>query len=247
MKKLYSLVAVAMLSTAAYSQTVLLSDDFSSITTGNDTSSSGSSTIWTGDANFPVVNKAYQAGGAVKLGTGTVTGSITSMPLDLSTEGGAFSVEFDVKGWTTVEGQIKVDVTGLASQTYTYSATMSGGAYESVKLTFTGGQANSTITIGTTAKRAFIDNVKITTIPVTNSTIEANANKKSLVKNTVVANELMFAVKANVKIYDMNGKMVKAVNVNEETRLDVSALAKGMYIVTGEVEGQKVSQKIIKK
>jgi hypothetical protein len=93
------------------------------------------------------------------LGTKDLAGSITSKSLDLSASGGAFTVSFDVKGWTTVEGQIKVTVGSLATQTVTYTATISSTSYETKTLNFTGGQANSTVKIETTASRAFIDNV----------------------------------------------------------------------------------------
>ena len=143
-----------------FGQTYLLQEDFSSITTGDNTTTTGSSTAWNGNANFPTVNKAYQAGGAVRIGAKSATGSITSKTLDLSVNGGNFSVSFDVKGWTTVEGNITVTVTGLTAQTVTYTAVMSGN-FENHVLNFTGGTANSTVTIATTAKRAFIDNVKV--------------------------------------------------------------------------------------
>lgn len=89
---------------------ILLSEDFASITGGSDTSTSGSSTGWTGNTNFPTGLNDFQAGGAVRLGTSSAAGSITSRSLDLSGNGGVFSIKFDVKGWTTVEGQIKVTV-----------------------------------------------------------------------------------------------------------------------------------------
>lgn len=79
------------------------------------------------------------------------------------------------------------------------------------------------------------------------SAVEVNGKKLTFIKNTVVNDAILFGAKADVKIYDMNGRMVKAASVNDGTQLNVSALAKGIYIVAGEVEGQKVTQKIIKK
>ncbi len=67
-----------------------------------------------------------------------------------------------------------------------------------------------------------------------------------LVKNTNVNNTIVFGAKANVQIVNANGQVVKTAAVSENSNLDVSSLAKGMYIVTAEVNGQKVSQKIIK-
>ncbi|MCW4451254.1 T9SS type A sorting domain-containing protein [Kaistella sp. BT6-1-3] len=248
MKKFYSLFAVAALSVSAYSQvaTTVLSEDFASITTGNNTTTGGSSSGWNGNENFPNVVKAYQAGGVVKLGTGSAIGSLTSKELDLSTDANAVKVTFDVKGWTTVEGNIKVTVSGQDSQTVTYSATLAD-AFETVSLTFGKGLANSTVTIETTAKRAFIDNVKIEVIDNSMAVVDANASKAKLVKNTVVDSNIIFAAKADVKVINANGQVVKTASVNENTTLAVASLAKGMYIVTGTVNGQAVSQKIIKK
>ncbi|MBF8456779.1 T9SS type A sorting domain-containing protein [Kaistella sp. G5-32] len=248
MRKLYSLFAIAMFSVAAVAQTTLLSDDFASASTGDNTTTGGSGIAWTGDANFPDAGnvKVYQAGGAVKIGTGSLVGSITSKTLDLSQDGGAFKVSFDVKGWTAVEGDITVTVSGLAAQTVTYVATRTD-SFETKTLTFTGGTAGSTVTIATTAKRAFIDNVKVITSPVVLAVGDVNATKANLVKNTVVGNSIIFASKANVQVVNMNGQVVRTSSVNENSKMDVSTLTKGTYIVTGNVNGKAVSQKIIKK
>src|SRR5690606_17265282 len=56
-------------------------ESFDDITAGNSTSSGGSNSQWNGNDNFPTVVRAYQAGGAVRLGTGSDNGSITSLPL----------------------------------------------------------------------------------------------------------------------------------------------------------------------
>jgi len=145
---------------------IVFREDFSSITLGDSTSSFGSLLAWGGNTNFPSANlvKVYQAGGVVKLGSGSAAGSITSRGINLAGNGGAFTVSFNVKGWSTVEGSIKVTA-GLQSQTVTYAATMSD-AYETKTLNFTGGTSATTIRIETTSKRAFIDDVVVTaTVP----------------------------------------------------------------------------------
>ncbi|SFC33491.1 T9SS type A sorting domain-containing protein [Kaistella jeonii] len=76
---------------------------------------------------------------------------------------------------------------------------------------------------------------------------DVNATKANLVKNTVVGNSIIFSSKGNVQVVNMNGQVVKTASVNENTTLDVSTLTKGTYIVTGNVNGKVVSQKIIKK
>jgi hypothetical protein len=153
----------------------LLSEDFASLTFGNNTSTSGLSTTWSGNSNLPNVVKAYQAGGAVKLGTGSANGSLTTKTLDLSAGGGAFTVSFKVKGWTTREGDLVVTATGLAPQTVVYSNVMADG-FETKTVSFSGGTANSTVTIATTAKRAFLDDLVITTASLQQPSVNVSGN-----------------------------------------------------------------------
>jgi len=76
--------------------------------------------------------------------------------------------------------------------------------------------------------------------------IDTNKSKTTLVRNTKVDNEISFGEKANVKIYNVSGSLVKSASVEKNTSLNVSSLPKGIYVVTGEVNGQSVSQKIVK-
>ncbi len=78
------------------------------------------------------------------------------------------------------------------------------------------------------------------------SVSNVNLLAKEFIKNTVATSTILFGAKSDVKIYSLSGQLVKSASVNAGTSLDVSSLAKGIYIVTGEVNGQKVSQKIIK-
>lgn len=156
-----TLLLLALVSGSVWGQeTVLLNEDFAEITEGNSTSTGGSNFDWKGNSNFPEVVAAYQAGGSVRLGASKKVGSITTKPLDLSGNGGVFKVSFAVKGWTNVEGDIEVSLSGGKTQTVNYSAKMSG-EFETVELSFDGGTAQSTLTFATTAKRAFLDDIKI--------------------------------------------------------------------------------------
>lgn len=141
-------------------ETVYLEEDFSSANEGTNNNTSGpSNKSWKND-KFPITTNTYQAGGTVKLGTSSKTGSITTKNLDLSANNGIFYVTFDVKGWTTIEGDIKISLDGTEKETVEYSATIND-AFETKTVEISGGTSNSTITIATTSKRAFIDNVKI--------------------------------------------------------------------------------------
>lgn len=82
------------------------------------------------------------------------------------------------------------------------------------------------------------------TLSLTNFTKE----KPVFVKNTLVNdNTLSFANGGEVKIFNQNGQVVKSAKVEANSTLDISSLSTGVYIVVGVVNGEKISQKIIKK
>lgn len=157
-----------------YSENYLLYEQFDGL---SGSIATNSSTQWQGNANFPTVSTAYQAGTAVRLGKSGDTGYITSKTLDV--KDGKVEVEIGVKGWTTVEGKLDVTV-GEETQTITYKATISND-FEPHKLTFSNVPANATITIATTAKRAFIDYV---TVKEVNSSTAITALKEQKTKGT---------------------------------------------------------------
>lgn len=139
--------------------TVLLDEDFSAVTTGNDRDNNGSSMAWSGNDNFPTVATAYQAGGAIKLGSAKNCGQLQSRRLD-NAAGTSLVVLIQVKGWTTVEGTLQVSLTGQPLQEASYTHTMADG-YETLEVCFDHCQANSQLTIATSQKRAFITAVKV--------------------------------------------------------------------------------------
>lgn len=249
MKIFYSLILCGTVFFNSLAQTTVLSEDFASITAGNNTSTSGANAQWAGNINFPTVLSAYAAGGAVKIGTSSAKGSITSKNLDLSTDGGNVKITFDVKGWTNVEGDIVVKVTNLTNQTISYTATMAN-SFETKTLVFTGGQPNSTVTFETTAKRAYLDNIKIETNPTLGIHDALYPKENFYLKNTVVENLLYFHTQSKVlvKIINMNGQCVKSTVVSPENLyIDVSLLPKGNYIVLMEQNAIHISQKFFKK
>lgn len=69
----------------------------------------------------------------------------------------------------------------------------------------------------------------------------------TFVKNTVVNNEISFGADVkDVKVYNMLGQVVKVASVKAGETLEVSDLKEGAYIVTGTVNNEAVSQKILK-
>ncbi|REC47997.1 carbohydrate binding domain-containing protein [Chryseobacterium pennipullorum] len=77
---------------------------------------------------------------------------------------------------------------------------------------------------------------------------EVLASKYRMVKNTFVTNnEIAFGADVkDVKVFNMFGQIVKEASVKQNGTLNVAELAKGNYIVTGTVNKEAVSQKILK-
>ena len=169
-----------------------LSENFSSCTNG-DNISTNNTTSWGVNSNFPTLATAYQAGGALKLGSSGNAGSITTRTLNLSANGGAFSVSFKVKGWTTAEGPVVVVANGV-SNSISYTATMSN-AFETKSLNLSGGSSTSSVTFQTVGKkRLFLDDIVISsTAPsAAPTTITSSTNVSGQ-----VGNPLTYAITAD--------------------------------------------------
>lgn len=130
----------------------LLEEDFSSCTTGESVEINGLST-------FPTVSKVYHMNsGDIKFGSGNGIGSLTSQNLDLSSP---FTVTFTAKQYSESEnGPVNVTVGGI-----TKSVPALTEEFANYTLEFDAATATSTITIATTnsAKRAYINNIKVET------------------------------------------------------------------------------------
>ncbi|PQA95616.1 nuclease [Chryseobacterium shigense] len=74
------------------------------------------------------------------------------------------------------------------------------------------------------------------------------AKAGNFVKNTFVkSDEITFGTDVkDVKVYNMFGQVVKSASVQQNGTVNVAELAKGNYIVTGTVNNEPVSQKILK-
>lgn len=76
----------------------------------------------------------------------------------------------------------------------------------------------------------------------------SNSQRFNFIENGFVkGDELIFGTEVkNIKIYNSVGGIVKTTSSKNITSLDVSDLAEGDYIVTGTINNQPVSQKILK-
>src|SRR5690606_24564924 len=119
-------------------------ESFDDITAGNSTSSGGSNSQWNGNDNFPTVVRAYQAGGAVRLGTGSDNGSITSLPLT-EYAGHNVVVSFSSKAWGTNASSILISF-GTQSQVVNLPAASNWtDGLSEYEITFENIEANATL------------------------------------------------------------------------------------------------------
>lgn len=135
---------------------LLFDEPFDDITQGS-VSTGGCGTAWSGCDHFPTVESAYQAGGVVKLGSGSKRGSLTSSAIPFA--GGDVVVRIRVKGWTSVEGDLKVSI-GEQTKTLSYEAVLDDD-FEQIDISLTGVQKNPVLKIETTSKRCFLDAVQV--------------------------------------------------------------------------------------
>lgn len=157
---------------------------------------------------------------------------------NMSAANGKIALANAVSAVTAANGANVVDFIGYGS------ATMFEGAAAAPLLDAT---KSATRTAGDTNNNG-ADFAALAPTP-TNSVLavsDVNSSKITLVKNSNVNKTIVFGAKANVQIISANGQVVKTAVVSENTNLDVSSLPKGMYIISADVNGQKVSQKIIK-
>lgn len=148
-------VVVKQAGAIAEGSVVILHEEFDNSTTAD------SSTAFT-STKFPnfsgATSKAYTSKyGGLKLGTGSEAGYITSKALDLSKP---FIVEIDACKYGSDTGNIKITVEGV-EKSIANSDLGAAGTFKTFTLEFDAATATSTIKIATSAKRAYIDNVKV--------------------------------------------------------------------------------------
>ncbi len=251
MKKIYSLLAAVILTATVNAQ--VFSENFDSVTgTGGNTGGWNGSVATgslTGKLTGWTITSGFGADKCIKLGAGSTMGSAITPAI--TTSATALKLTFRAGAWDGTSEKLTITVS-VASGT----ATVTGGAITLTKGAFNTYTVDLTNVTGplklkfsadvASNNRFFLDDVLVETVP-TMAVVDANTTKANLVKNTIVANELIFGASAKVSIYNTAGQVVKTADITENSKLDVSVLPKGIYIVTGLVNGQAVSQKIIKK
>ncbi|AZZ58316.1 T9SS type A sorting domain-containing protein [Riemerella anatipestifer] len=246
MKKLFSLITSIIVSACINAQ--VFQENFNDIngTGGNDGVFSGNV------ASAPLnsygdwtLTRTYEANACIKIGTGSGLGSVTTPTIALTGNG---KLSFKAAAWDTKTEQTSLKISATGGTLSVSEVTLDKGAFKIYTVDITNATGDLKITFeGFQAARSrfFLDDIVVTETTMSVSNI--NAKKINLVKNTVVDTQLLFGADADIKIYNVNGQLVKSAKVNNGEALNLSSLPKGVYIVSGEVNGEKVSQKIIKK
>lgn len=263
MKKIYSLFAAAIFAitlNAQSTKTVVINTTNigGSAVLGTTNYNGGAERTWATDG-IDFGGKAITGNGANSPVTGTAAGSAIQAQANngviyntTALPGKILSITLNFIGTAQVSslfgGNTSRLVNNVAANYTVTGGTQVGGASSTGWTTtdFAGTDYKFfAIKRGSTA--SYITSIEVvyedTTLAVENS----NVTKTSLVKNTSVTSEIFFAAASDIQIINMNGQVVRTASVNANTALEVSALPKGIYIVTGAVNGKTVSQKIIKK
>ncbi|WP_052217822.1 MULTISPECIES: T9SS type A sorting domain-containing protein [Empedobacter] len=256
MKKFYSLVAVAALSTLSFGQG---SESFESQTVLTATYADGSFAGETAGVNVSFVHSRNE-------GLGTADDSaIQSKGIMLRRADEPSSVEFSIpngvgdftfsyrKAFTGgVPRTIAVYVDGVqvnampafgegsGTQTtvYTSTTTIKKEGAVKVKISFAGGTAAGN-------KQFTVDNVVWTAPSLGLNDLEAS----KAVFNTVWGTDALFNAKdkTTVEVYNINGQLVKSFEVKGVQNVNVSSLVKGTYVVKTTSNGKSSTQKVVKK
>ena len=252
MKKFYSLLAVVAMTATVNAQG---SENFNSQTVLTSTYADGTFAGQTSGVTVAYTHSRDEGDYAIT-GKGLMlrrADEPSSVEFTIPNGVGTFSFKYR-KAFTGGSARIlSIQVDGVEVATTTAIGATSGAdttVYDFSKAINKAGSVKIKITYpaGTTTgnKQVTIDDVSWTAY-VTMAVVDATKAKANLVKNTIVSNELIFGAAAKVSVYNTAGQVVKTAEVSDNSRLDVSALPKGTYVVTGLVNGQAVSQKVIKK
>ncbi|WP_160136162.1 T9SS type A sorting domain-containing protein [Chryseobacterium sp. c4a] len=244
MKKLYSLIAVAVL---AVSMSAQGSESFTNLNAPTGSYADGSfvgdnAVVWT----FSKARKVTTGDNV----TGTSIGFDSSGTRSVTANSGAngvgditYTVRSYFTGGTAANRVIQVYVNGTMYDSFTldamatnYTRTLTANVSGNVSIEFR----------STGTRQIVIDDISWTAAGSL-GTAEVKGKKNTFVKNTSVDNEIYFGTKADIKIFNVNGQVVKTASVSENGTLNVANLQKGIYFVTGNVNGKAVSEKIIKK
>ena len=267
MKKIFTIVSVALAVSVSAQTNLFKGSDFNNWTDFTDGVTASSYSVNAIATSSPT--GGVGGSGALLLGnnTGTTNAYVFTSGTDFNIAGAKYitikvkgtsgGVSFNLgevgSGKTGVTYNVPAGTTSDVTLTNSgssnsYSGSINAANWITIKLDLAGVDIVNNKTLSLKIQKSSTNALYVDDIQSDASlaVIDTNKSKTTLVRNTKVNNEISFGEKANVKIYNVSGSLVKSASVEKNTSLNVSSLPKGIYVVTGEVNGQSVSQKIVK-
>ncbi len=153
------IIAILLIGNTTDTKAQVLFENFDLVTDSTTTDISASLDTYTAVPGW-TGSKVYQSTGKMKLGTSSIKGFIATPALDLSGNGGNFTIRFKARKWGSDQSQINVFVnttaylvTGLNSTDMTEFTVVASGGTSATTIKFEGFQAAN--------GRFFIDDIEI--------------------------------------------------------------------------------------
>ncbi|MBE6341194.1 MAG: hypothetical protein E7069_10750 [Bacteroidales bacterium] len=259
--RIFAVAALAAFASAATAQTVLFEETFAGCdgTGGNDGSWSGNiaSTAFedskTDNSGWSATSP-YAADECIKLGTGKIAGSATTPSLTKLTSDDA-TLTFRAGAWnSTSDGTtLSISISGDGASLSVSSVTLERGAFNTYTVKISGGLETSKITFTTSAKRFFLDDVKIVSGWVDDETIAAPTITETITSfvesttvtikaeegasiyytidgtepttsSTLYSEPFVVTATATVKAIAVKGEIVSDVTTKELTKIEVTSM-----------------------
>ncbi|WP_312088654.1 T9SS type A sorting domain-containing protein [Chryseobacterium sp.] len=252
MKKIFTILGIAAISTVVQAQQnfnyVFANQGF----TNGQVLSTGD--IVTGKLTYTVLQNGsttepayYTNGTNMRLYSQTTSGDGNSYAIQGATSVKMTSVKIVTSNNNYAPSTAIITVDGVVVPTVYDPADTTNSTY---LITSATGASNVKIQNGQTGTSAQIRMISIN-ITYNDSNLavaDFNKSKSNFVKNTFVKNdEVTFGEDAkDVKVYTLTGQLLKTTSVKANETVNVADLPKGSYLVTGTVNNQPVSQKILK-
>ncbi|GAA4150275.1 hypothetical protein GCM10022217_03110 [Chryseobacterium ginsenosidimutans] len=179
-----------------------------------------------------VINFDGSSNPSVGIGIAVTSGKIVLANNAVQVTGPTNSNVLDFVGYGSTANQYEGSGAAPSPTTTTAIKRISGDTNNNI-VDFTTGATNPTNSTGGT---------------LAISDIDFNYSKFNFIKNSFVKeNEIIFGGEIkDVKVYNMFGQVVKISPTKSAHNLEVTELPKGNYIVTGTINNEPVSQKILK-
>lgn len=237
-QKFFALLMCSVFCFAVNAQTTVLQEDFSLVTdsTNSDVSNNLNSITavpgWTG-------NKIYKSTGKIKLGSSSVPGWIQTPAIDLSANGGNFTVSFDAEAWYHDSTSISVFVNGTEYVVSGLDNDGSYGSYNHFSFTATGGTASTHIKFmgkdSVSKTRFFLDNIvieqngstPIAAIPTFSVASGVYSSPFSLTLSTATENASIYYTLDGTTPNDNSTLYVSPIPINQNTTVKAIAYANG--------------------